>query len=86
MTPLFVGAAWREAVETAVCVNEKVYWVQCTGQRIRTLMFTGVTTMDDQVTARARRVLNIYSYITVQVNSVHAMTVWRKQYGPLPRA
>ena len=46
MTPLFAGAAWREAVETAVCVNEKVYCVQSTGQRIRSLVFTGVTIMD----------------------------------------
>ena len=46
VTPLFAGAAWREAVETAVCVNEKVYCVQSTGQRIRTFTF-GVTTMED---------------------------------------
>ena len=66
-----MGAAWRVAVETAVCVNEKVYCVQSTGQRLRTLMFTGVTTMDDQMTARARRVLNIYSYISELVNTPH---------------
>ena len=59
VTPVFVGAAWRKAVETTVCVNEKVYCVQSTGQRIRTFTF-GVTTMEDPTQTRARRVLKVY--------------------------
>ena len=37
----------------------------------------GVTTMDDQVTARARRVLNIYSYISELVNTPHVICTGR---------
>ena len=86
VTPLFAGVAWREAVDTAVCVNAKVYCVQSTGQRIRTLTFTGVTTIDDPTHPRERRVLKLYSYISELVNTPHVTVQVDSRFAAYPTA
>ena len=69
-----------------MCVNEKVYCVQSTGQRIRTLAFTGVTTIDDPTHTRERRVLKLYSYISELVNIPHVTVQIDNRFAAYPTA